>query len=308
VRPARLVDEVITMVLADADAKGLRLVSELDSIPDTLLGDPTRLQQALLNYAANAVKFTEAGSITLRIRLERDETRAVLLRFEVEDTGIGISEEAQLRLFNAFEQADNSMTRQYGGNGLGLAITRKIAELMGGETGVRSTLGVGSTFWFTARLKRSRPQAVIAPTNGEDAEEIPRREYADSKILLVEDEPLNREIARALLEDVGLAVSAAEDGREAVSLAAEQSYALILMDMQMSHLDGLEATREIRRLTGYKDTPILAMTANAFAEDKQRRLAAGMNDFVSKPVHPSHFFTKLLTWLNTISGQVPNPD
>ena len=272
--------------------------TERDDFPNDLRGDAIRLQQALLNYLTNAVKFTEQGSITLRARNLESNTDSVLLRFEVSDTGIGIAADAQERLFSAFEQADNSTTRQYGGTGLGLAITRRLAELMGGEAGVESEPGVGSTFWFSARLRRGT-DAFPGTTSGKNnAEALLRERHAGQRILLVDDEPINLEVSYFFLDSVGLHVETAENGQEALEKAQSGNFALVLMDMQMPVLDGLEATRQIRELPGWKWVPILAMTANAFAEDKLRCIDAGMNDHIIKPFDPELFFATILRWLD----------
>ena len=296
-----LLANVLSIMSARSQAKGLLLRLEPDSLPPNLEGDPTRLQQALLNYVANAIKFTEAGNITLRTFKLDENAESVLVRFEVQDTGIGIAPETLSRLFTAFEQADNSTTRKYGGTGLGLAITRRLAELFGGETGVESTLGAGSTFWFTARLAKTTSSAVKPPPPMTDAEHIIRQHHQGRRILIVDDEPLNLEVAQFILEDIGLAVDTAEDGLHALGKVRETSYAAILMDMQMPTLDGVKATQQIRELPGYREIPILAMTANAFAEDRARCHEAGMNDFIVKPFKPEVLYAILLKWLDNHS-------
>ncbi|MDP2823704.1 MAG: PAS domain S-box protein [Sulfuritalea sp.] len=293
--------ELLRGVLAVAGdavaAKGLRLLINVSGMPQALRGDPTRLSQALVNYLGNALKFTEHGSITVKGRVLEETDSGYLLRFEVVDTGIGMSAEQLSRLFEAFEQADNSTTRKYGGTGLGLTITRRIAQMMGGEVGVDSTPGQGSTFWLTVRLGRGKG-ATVAPTpTHENAEAVLKREHAGVRLLLAEDDPINQEVALMLLRDVGLAPDLAENGAQALKLAQENAYALILMDMQMPVMDGVTATRAIRQLPGYATTPILAMTANAFAEEREHCLAAGMNDHIPKPVDPDKLFETLLTWL-----------
>ena len=265
-----------------------------------LLGDPLRLAQIILNFAGNAIKFTEQGSITMHARILEDSEQQVLIRCEVIDTGIGIAPEIQTRLFTAFEQADGSMTRKYGGTGLGLAINKRLAKLMGGDVGLDSVEGQGSTFWFTARLAKASADAAVLPATGAttiSAEAQLKTRYAGTLILLVEDEPINQEVSCGLLEDIGLSVDLAEDGLQALEMAKNTRYRLILMDMQMPNLNGVDATKAIRQLPGYAHSPILAMTANAFDEDRQVCIAAGMNDHIGKPVNPENLYETLLKWL-----------
>ena len=295
---AAITANVATLLADRVRAKQLHLEIDNADVPRHLLGDPARLQQAMLNYAANAIKFTETGSVTLRTRLLADEGSSVLLRFEVEDTGIGIPAETLPKLFQSFEQADNSITRKYGGTGLGLAITRRLAELMGGEAGAQSTFGKGSVFWFTARLKVGVVEGGVEAPVVADAEQALRRLHAGARVLVVDDEPVNREIAQMFIEDVGLKVDVAADGEEAVAKASVTPYGAIFMDLQMPRMDGLEATRRLRQQPGCADTPIVAMTANTFAEDRKRCFEAGMNDFLSKPFEPGMLFAVLLKSLS----------
>ena len=294
-----IVANIVSMLAGQVKAKGLCMRVETESLPRHLLGDPTRISQALLNFASNAVKFTERGGITLRAHLLEEGTDSVMLRFEVEDTGIGIEPAALDKLFGAFEQADSSTTRKYGGTGLGLAITRRLAQLMGGDAGATSILGSGSRFWFTARLRKSadRPRQPRRLKPTEAVETVLARDYRGMRLLLVEDDPINQEVALELLRDVGLAPDLAANGREAVERVQHADYALILMDMLMPEMDGLLATRLIRALPNGQSIPILAMTANAFAEDREHCFAAGMNDFIVKPVDPASLFETLLKWL-----------
>ena len=294
-------ENLTSLVGQKASEKGIELRFELPAAlsRQPLVGDPVRLGQILLNITGNAVKFTDQGSVTVRVRPLEDLPDSLCLRFDVIDTGIGISSEAQERLFTAFEQADNSMTRKYGGTGLGLAISKRLVHMMGGEIGVDSTPGQGSNFWLTVRLIKNDAavRTVISSAHGE-AEAHLRREYCGARLLLVEDEPVNREVTLYLLEDTGLSVDVAEDGLQALALAQQNRYALILMDMQMPNLNGIEAARAIRADSLNRLTPIIAMTANAFDEDRQVCLDAGMNDHLAKPVDPEWLFESLLKWLS----------
>jgi len=286
-----------TLLSDTAKAKGISLKINTEHFPSNLYGDPVRIQQALLNYASNAVKFTSTGSVTLQLSIEHETRDSMLVRFAVEDTGEGISPEVLPRLFSAFEQADNSTTRQYGGTGLGLAITRRLAGLMGGNVGAESAPGVGSRFWFTARLKKGDEVVGTAAAGQVDAKTAIQQRYSGTRILVVDDAEINLEIAKLQLEAVGLAVDVAEDGAEAINQAQETAYAAILMDMQMPRVDGLEATHQIRQMPSHAKTPIIAMTANAFAEDKALCFEAGMDDFLTKPIKPMDLYQTLLGWL-----------
>jgi signal transduction histidine kinase/CheY-like chemotaxis protein len=428
-----VLDNLSNVVGLKAAEKGLELLFDFDTgLPSALIGDPLRLGQICINLINNAVKFTEAGTITLGIRVQRNDADEVMLRFEVRDTGIGMSEAQRARLFRSFSQADSSTTRKYGGTGLGLAISKRLAEMMGGEIGVESEPGQGSSFWFTARLGRGdasqvqgqheldariselkvlvvddNPAArvilarylesfgytVEAVASGEEAlgllegateapfdlvlmdwkmpgmdgleaarrikagqklsttpavlmatafdrEELlreggeglvtgvlvkpispstlldgiletfgqnrhvsaavaPPPSAAGARILLVEDNQINQQVAREILEGAGAQVSIANDGREGVDAlkARPEAFDVVLMDIQMPVLDGYAATREIRKDARFKDLPVIAMTANAMAGDRERALEAGMNDHVAKPIDVTALFEVLGQWV-----------
>jgi len=278
------------LVDTDPQLKGLRL-----------LGDPLRLQQVLINLAGNAIKFTERGEVRVVARLVDQDGEFVKIELSVWDTGIGIAPEAISRIFNPFEQADGSTTRKFGGTGLGLPICQRLVRLMGGEIKVVSTPGSGSVFSFVIQLKRAEPLAEPQPDirhSGADAERILRTEYSAIRVLVAEDDWVNQEVSLELLrETLGLTVDIAPDGAAALEMTLQHHYDLILMDMQMPVLDGIGATQAIRELDGYAEVPIIAMTANAFADDRVQCLDAGMNDFIAKPVDPDRLFVVMLDWL-----------
>lgn len=287
-----------------AQSKGLRLrflpESKLSELQ--LIGDKLRLEQILINLIGNAIKFTTAGEVRCQVSTHENSDAQLKLCFAISDTGIGIPEEAQARLFSAFEQGDNSMTRRFGGTGLGLAISRRLARLMGGDITVESTPGIGTVFRVLVRLGLPQHDALSPEPNANPENTDPLRtlqsSFSGTRVLLAEDEPINQEVARTLLEEAGLLVDLANDGLEAVAKAENQHYDLILLDMQMPRMNGCEAAAAIRQLPGYQMTPILAMTANAFEDDRQRCLRAGMDEHLSKPVSPEHLFRTLLAWLS----------
>jgi PAS domain S-box-containing protein len=298
-----IIEGVRLIVDEYAKNKGLTVQVYGDVLPLCLRGDPTRLRQALLNYAGNAVKFTEQGFIVLDVKILEDIDDQLLIRFEVRDTGIGISHDQIDRLFQPFEQVATNIS-QYGGTGLGLVITRRLAQLMGGEVGVDSTPGVGSTFWFTAHLQRS--QAII-PAVSTIMDDVTARlqlqlKHSGAKILLAEDNIVNREVLQELIRGTGLIMDVVVDGFEAVDQVKTNVYHLILMDMLMPKMDGLEATRIIRALPEWKSKPIVAITANAFTEDRLACAKAGMNDFITKPMTPNILYTVLLKWLPVMAN------
>ncbi|BAL96272.1 PAS domain S-box protein [Rubrivivax gelatinosus] len=290
----------LAMLEGEARAKGLQLLLELQPPLPAVLGDATRLEECLLNYVYNAVKFTERGSVTLRVRTDGEDERGVLVRFEVRDTGIGIKAGTMRKLFAEFEQGDAAGAHQAHGTGLGLAITRRLARLMGGDTGAASQPGQGSLFWFTARLPRAPAAGSEAAATAEDAEAELLARHRGRRVLLAEDNDINVDVARSLLEEVGLQVEVAANGAEAVACVAARGadYGLVLMDLQMPVMDGIAATRAIRASGEHASLPIVAMTANAFDEDRAACLAAGMDDFLAKPVVPEELFATVARWLS----------
>src|SRR6201988_3305438 len=283
------IDGTLDLLTEKARDKKISLVSHIETdVPKELRGDAGRVRQVLLNLIGNAVKFTDHGNVTVRIRKESDSSAETVTRCEISDTGIGISEAAQSNLFQAFTQADGSTTRKYGGTGLGLAISKQLVGLMDGKIGVFSEPGKGSTFWFTARFTKPTGEIHSITANRPSPTGSVLGEHLQNQlILLAEDNIVNQKVAVHQLQKLGYRADAVADGREAVEALQRIPYDLVLMDCQMPHMDGYEATAEIRRREGTKKhTVIVAMTANALAGDREKCLAAGMDDYISKPVSP----------------------
>ncbi|MCU1294242.1 MAG: domain S-box protein [Bryobacterales bacterium] len=296
------VAEVVRMVGGISRQKGLELSFSWDEkIPEFVVGDAVRLRQVLLNLGFNAVKFTEQGSISLRAITEGSDAASACVRFEIEDTGIGISAEAQRKLFDSFTQADRSTTRRYGGTGLGLAISKRLVNMMGGQIGLKSELGKGSCFSFTVTLPIGSPTvdgsesgAITRPTLQLEEK---RRETRALKILVAEDNEVNKKVLTHMLKRRKHEVQIASDGLEAVQMASATVFDLILMDCQMPGLDGFSAARYIRSGELNRHTPIIAVTANAFAETRAECLAAGMNDHISKPISKEQLESTMRRWI-----------
>jgi signal transduction histidine kinase/ActR/RegA family two-component response regulator len=324
-----LIHDIRVLFTDQARAKGLRLST---SIPDTLnlmlLGDRHRLLQILTNLVSNALKFTSEGTITLTGMVERQVGTALRLRFEVSDTGIGIPANKQDMIFDAFTQADSSMTRRYGGTGLGLSIARQLCQMMDGDIGVESVVAVGSTFWFTVLMEQKADLAVpaakmqadttyalsppvvaeamalpafVSPASRDFRQAVERAGRRAVSILLVEDNAANMRVTQALLETLGCRVTTARNGLEAVGTYREHSFDLVLMDCQMPEMDGYEATRAIRQIEGFQGrrTPIIALTAHAMQGSREASLKSGMDDQITKPLTMAALISKLLEWLVT---------
>ena len=296
--PQVMLHGALELVRQQAEQKGLALSVDCAGLPQWVRGDALRLSQIILNFVSNAVKFTPQGQIGIRARVQSEAGEQLHVRFEVTDTGIGLDESERARIFQPFEQADPSITRRYGGTGLGLAISRRLTELMGGTIGVHSIPGKGSTFWIEVPLQSSPASAhppAIDPGHTAARGEIGRLQ--GRRILLAEDNPINREVAVAILREAGATIDTAENGQQALDMVSATRYDLVLMDVQMPVMDGLSAARLLRSREAFRDLPILAMTANAFAEDRKRCIEAGMNDHIPKPVEPEVLYEKIARWL-----------
>jgi CheY-like chemotaxis protein/nitrogen-specific signal transduction histidine kinase len=325
-----VIDNVVNLIAEKVKDKGLVLLCHIDpEIPKTLLGDPLRLGQILINLANNAVKFTRTGEVRIRVRIDSMQDQQVLLHFSVADTGIGLTQEQMARLFRSFEQADTSTTREFGGTGLGLAISKSLVLAMGGTVGVDSVFEQGSTFWFTTRLRISSAdelpggaalgpngRSVLAsdgslsgpvPRPAHDAMEQQLSPIRGARILLVEDNEINQLVACEMLRGEGFEVEVAQNGQLAVvqvhaQAARQRPYDIVLMDMQMPVMDGVSAARLIRQRYTVQELPIVAMTANAMEDDRDRCLQAGMNGFVTKPVNADELWQTLLQWIKRRAG------
>ena len=299
-----VLDTSLGILAERANAKSLRLIGTVDTkVPVRLRGDPMRLQQILINLVGNAIKFSDHGRIETRVRMESATATTVAIRLEVEDQGVGLTPEQQSRLFKKFSQADDSSSRRHGGTGLGLSIVRSLAELMGGAAGVESQPGVGSTFWVTLQL--ARVDALTAsdvrivqrnPINIDRKRQL-RERFSDVRLLLAEDDPVSQYVVTDILSQAGLRVDVVSDGQKAVDAVRAGDYSLVLMDIQMPVLDGLSATRAIRRLPDKGSLPIIAVTASAFQAERQACFDAGMNDHIGKPIDPEDVYAHLLRWL-----------
>ncbi|VVP60547.1 response regulator [Pseudomonas fluorescens] len=307
----QMLEDVLDQVRPAVAAKRLDLKLSVDAdLPERLSGDPLRLRQILLNFLTNAVKFTGRGQVRVEVNLRQAGVHDVLLCFSVTDSGIGLSSEQIKRLFQSFQQADASTTRRFGGTGLGLAIAKQLAEMMGGQVGVQSVMGEGSHFWFEVRLALAKCTDMVCLPSMLSFDEF--QVENGTRVLLVEDNELNQEVAVDLLQAVNCHVDVAADGREALNLLANLQYDLVFMDMQMPVLDGLAATRLLRQQPGMSTLPVIAMTANARQCDRDACIAAGMNDFVSKPFEPQTLYTVLRHWLahtttHLVQAVAPNP-
>ncbi len=292
-----ILNYITSQMEEEAARKHIKLTVDIDpALSGPLRGDPLRLGQVLLNLIANAIKFTEQGEVSVRVRAVENNVSNIQLRFEVHDSGIGISAAQSGLLFESFHQADTSTTRKYGGTGLGLAISKKLVQMMGGEIGVESCPGKGSMFWFTACLQQGDANAVINNRVMDASVSL-----LQANILLVEDNLFNQQVGKGLLEEIGVQVVLASNGQEALDILQVQQFDCILMDVQMPAMDGLEATRQIRATPQLAGNIVIALTANAGVEDQERCRAAGMDDFIAKPISPQQLYDTLVKYLGVMA-------
>ncbi len=304
--PRTVIEETTTLLVEQAHDKRLQLSSSIDAdVPESVRGDPGRLRQVLVNLVGNAIKFTSEGGVTIRVKHDEETESHLMLRFEVTDTGIGIPSEARACLFQPFSQVDASTTRKYGGTGLGLAISKQLVNLMAGQIGCEST-GQGSTFWFTARFEKVGAAKSSPEASSTGAPEIPRalrsiilpEQRRRTRILVAEDNPFNQKVVQRQLREMGFGVDAVADGIEVLEAMKRIPYDVVLMDCQMPEMDGYACAAEIRRREdNARHVPIIAMTAHVRKEDRDKCLAAGMDDFLSKPVRAPQLQDALTRWL-----------
>ncbi len=304
-----LMETVSNLIFDKTSAKGLALTFEIDEhVPRHLVGDALRLGQILINYGNNAVKFTESGEIAVSARVVEETEADVLVRFAVRDTGIGLTGEQIGKLFQSFQQADTSTSRKYGGTGLGLSISKQLAGLMGGEVGVESGYGTGSTFWFTARLGKGIARERTAHDSPMAPPDRGLSSIRGAVVLLAEDNEFNRQIACELLTGAGFVVDAAENGEKVIEMLDQRAYDIVLMDMQMPVMDGIAATIAIRGDDRFRDLPVIAMTANVMGVDIEKCMNAGMQDHIGKPIDPGELFKKLLEWIKPAPHMGPGKE
>ncbi|MFT5506309.1 MAG: signal transduction histidine kinase/ActR/RegA family two-component response regulator [Gammaproteobacteria bacterium] len=301
---SQVVNNVIGILKLKADENSVQIELDSDSdVPEHLLGDSMRLSQILINLMSNAIKFSHSGGrVTLRIEVKEKRAGDLTLLFSVSDSGIGINKKQQKKLFSAFSQADNSTTRRYGGTGLGLSISKQITNLMGGEIWLESTEGAGSKFLFSLPFKTiSADEFQLRQVVRED-NELPKAiaKLKGQRILLVEDNDINQELVRELLESEGMQVEIAFNGKEALALLEKADFDCVLMDCQMPVMDGYDATRAIRNLSKFNNLPVIALTANVMKEDIVSVFSSGMNDHVSKPVNPETLYLTMAKWTGNI--------
>ena len=294
----QIIRDIVILHSLKAEQQGIALLQQIDeALPATIMGDPTRLRQVIVNLVSNAMKFTKQGEVKIIVDVLDKDDDEVELKVTVSDTGIGIPQEAQDTLFNAFTQADGSTTRKYGGTGLGLAIVSQLVEMMDGTLGLDSVEGEGASFWFTASF--AYDDSLQQPES--DKQQGVESGRLEAKILLAEDNPINQMVAQKMLEKLGLKADIANNGAEALKVLAETAYDLVLMDCQMPEMDGFDATREIRnqgiKALNDKPVPVIAMTANVMSGDRERCLEVGMDDYVGKPVQLDKLEKVLRKWL-----------
>ena len=318
--PRSTIDEVIMLLVEQAHGKKLQLSTVIGAdVPSVVRGDAGRLRQVLTNLVGNAIKFTAHGGVTIRVAKEAESEMRVVLRLEIADTGIGVPEDARACLFQPFSQVDASTTRKYGGTGLGLAISKQLVNLMGGQIGCDSTPGKGSTFWFTVQFEKTgvAPAALDASLLSLIAAKAPvplasmvsKDHRKRTRILVAEDNAFNQKVVQRQLREMGFGVDVVADGIEALEAFGRIPYALVLMDCQMPEMDGYACTTEIRRREGgLRHVPIIAMTAHVMKEDHDKCLAAGMDDFLSKPVRVAHLESVVTNWLNKRALATVEPD